>query len=310
MTIVTSYPEPDLDGVSSMYAYSELLNKLGESVKYFMSGIPRTEVSIVAKMFGIKIEGLKELPDEDNRFILVDTNHLERAFDGLKPENIIEIIDHHGLSNYIPQYVNAARVQIDRVGATATIVAERFKLAGLIPSREAAILLYYGIISNSINLKATITSKRDIEITNWLKSICKDISEEKIKDIFMAKSVIKDENLITEMECDTPMVTHDKRVLVGQLEICDAERFIKEKEEKIIQILNDVKIEKNADFLFINVVDIWNGYSIIYCNLDNTKKMVEKIFDVTFEGNIGKFDHVIQRKEMTKTIRDYRGNLN
>ena len=40
--------------------------------------------------------------------------------------------------------------------------------------------------------------------------------------------------LITEMECDTPMVTHDKRVLVGQLEICDAEKFIKEKEEKIV----------------------------------------------------------------------------
>lgn len=52
------------------------------------------------------------------------------------------------------------------------------------------------------------------------------------------------------------------------------------------------------------------AYSIIYCNLDNTKKMVEKIFDVTFEGNIGKFDHVIQRKEMTKTIRDYKGILN
>ena len=33
--IVTSYEEPDLDGVSSMYAYSEYLNKIGmEDLKW------------------------------------------------------------------------------------------------------------------------------------------------------------------------------------------------------------------------------------------------------------------------------------
>ena len=36
-------------------------------------------------------------------------------------------------------------------------------------SKEAAILLYYGIISNSINLKASITDKRDGDMENWLE---------------------------------------------------------------------------------------------------------------------------------------------
>ena len=30
--IVTSYHEPDIDGIACMYAYAELLNKQGENV--------------------------------------------------------------------------------------------------------------------------------------------------------------------------------------------------------------------------------------------------------------------------------------
>ena len=105
------------------------------------------------------------------------------------------------------------------------------------------------------------------------------------------------------------MVTHNKNVLVGQLEICNVEDFLKEKEELVNSILNAINNEKDVDYLFINCVDILYGYSLIYCLLDKSKKMVEKLFDLHFEGNIAKANRLIQRKELTKAIRDYEGEL-
>ena len=54
--IVTSYHEPDLDGVSSMYAYSEYLNKQGIDCGYYISGKQKQEVDIVCEIFDIKLE--------------------------------------------------------------------------------------------------------------------------------------------------------------------------------------------------------------------------------------------------------------
>ena len=309
MKILTSYIEPDLDGVSSMYAYSELLNKLGEKVYYFIWKMPRIEVRIVCDMFDIKLDPIKNIPNEKNTFVLLDFNGFDQAHESITKESVIEVVDHHGLTKSIHEYTNASRIQIDRVGASATIIAERFKLLGITPSREAAILLYYGIVSNSCNFKANITNSRDIEIADWLKSICSDISEEKIKEIFIKKSIFDDKDLRQEMECERPMITHDKRVLVGQLEICNVLDYLKEKEDKIIKVLNEVKIEKETDYLFLNMVDILNGFSLIYCNLEPTKRLVEKVFNLKFKGNIAKWDCLVQRKEMTKAIRDYEGDL-
>ena len=41
------------------------------------------------------------------------------------------------------------------------------------------------------------------------------------------------------------------------------EDFLKEKEDKIVKILSQIKQEKNLDYIVINCVDILNGFNII-----------------------------------------------
>ena len=36
--VVTAYINPDMDGISLMYAYTELLNKKGEQANYYFEG--------------------------------------------------------------------------------------------------------------------------------------------------------------------------------------------------------------------------------------------------------------------------------
>ena len=176
--IVTSYYGPDLDGVASMFAYAEYLRNKGEDAYYYINGKPKEEVKIVCDIFNIELNSLKRW-EKPSEAVLVDLNNVSRL-DFIKPEEVVDIIDHHVKTDGCKLCINA-KVQIELLGAAATLVAERFKNENIKMSRESAILLYYGIISNSINLKAKTTKRKDIEIAQWLKSNFPEISEEKIE---------------------------------------------------------------------------------------------------------------------------------
>lgn len=299
--IVTSYEEPDLDGVSSMYAYAEYLNKIGIESDYYIEGCPKKEVGIVCDLFGIDLLGCKEISKE-NDVVLVDTNNVEEA-PFIKPEQIVEIIDHHSKNKSSEQCENA-KIYIERLGAVATLIAEKFREDNVEISRESAILLYYGIISNSINLKASITNEKDINMANWLEEQCEDISKEKIEEIFTLKSKVEDSELRKEMEAEVVIDYAGKKFTVAQLEIANMEEFLRQKEDKVVEVLNQVKQEKGLDYIFINCIDILNGFNIILTIDDDTIEFLEKKLEYSFENRRCKFDRVLQRKDITKAIRE------
>ena len=299
--IVTSYEEPDLDGVSSMYAYAEYLNKIGISSDYYIKGTPKKEVGIVCDLFGIELGGRSEILEKQEA-VLVDTNNFEEA-PFLKPEQVVEIIDHHSKSESCDKCINA-KIQIERLGAVATLIAEKFKENNIPISRESAILLYYGIISNSINLKASITSEKDINMAGWLEKQCDEITKEKIAEIFTLKSKVEDSELRKEMEAEVVLNYDGNRMTVAQLEIANMEEFLTQKQDKVIAILNQIREEKGLDYIFINCVDILNGFNIVLTIDDDTKKLLEKKLGYSFESGRCKFDRVIQRKDITKAIRE------
>ena len=59
----------------------------------------------------------------------------------IEKENIVEIIDHHNKDSWLESR-NDIKVQIELIGAAATLVAKRFKNENIKISRESAILLY------------------------------------------------------------------------------------------------------------------------------------------------------------------------
>ena len=91
--IVTSYEHPDLDGISSMYAYSEYLNKTGKESRYYVRENIKTEPHIVCDMFGIELDSVDEI-EEDANIVLVDTNN-PRLAPFVDASRVVEIIDHH-----------------------------------------------------------------------------------------------------------------------------------------------------------------------------------------------------------------------
>lgn len=300
--IVTSYYEPDLDAVSSSYAYAEYLNKRNKKSNYFIYGTPKKEVQIVTNMFNITLAGSNNIKTNQD-IIILDTNNYNE-FKYLRSENIIEIIDHHKRVATPEQFPNA-KIRIEQVGAVATLIAEKFKNHDIIPSRESAILLYYGIISNTINLNASTTTDKDIEMIEWLESLYKEITKDKINEIFTKKSQIDEENLRREMEAEIPFDYNGTKMAIGQLEIANIEDFLTINKYKINQILSTIKIEKQLDYIFINCVDILNGFNIILTVDDETTEILEKTFKLSFENNLAKTPNLKLRKELIETLKNH-----
>ncbi|MBQ9181556.1 MAG: DHH family phosphoesterase [Bacilli bacterium] len=297
--VVTSYINPDLDGIACMYAYSEFLNKTGIKSSYCIIGNAKEEVNIVCDIFNIKLNSKKTI-DEEDEIVIVD-NHDLNNFKNHDTNKIVEIIDHHTVYNGVT-FPSHIKVQIDIIGAAATIVTERFIKENIDISKEAAILLYYGIISNSINLKSSVTDTRDINACKWLESKYSEITKSKIKEIFIKKSQIEDSNLRKVMEIEHTINLLGKNINIGVLEIANVEEFIKSRTKQIDSILNEVKNNYNTDIIFINCIDILNGYNIILCNDKNTEKFLNEFFKFNVQNGIYKTDKIILRKELIRKL--------
>ena len=298
--VMTTYVCPDVDGIGAMYAYAELLRKNGENAEYYFEGKLKKEAEIILNIFNIKLNPIDNV-GEDDEIVMVDNNELNFLPKCIKKEKIIEIIDHHVRCNWIDEFPDI-KCQIEFIGAAATLVAERYKLSGEIPSREAAILMYYGIISNTMNLKIKMTNKRDIEMAEWLKSFAPGINDDVTREIFIKKSEIGD-NLEEEMEIGFKNRFVTIKWSIGQLEVANAEEFIQKYYNDIMGIMDKVSKCNDIDYISTNIMDVLNGYNILIAGNDKTKNLIEDNFeDLKFENMMAKSDRFYSRKEIVKVI--------
>ena len=298
--IVVTYKNADLDCVASAYAYAEYLTKIGIDSLYYISGIVQDEVNIVCKIFNILLSNkILEIGDED--IIVVDTNTLS-SVDYVKPQNIVEIIDHHPDSGDI-KYCENAVLRLYEVGAVCTIIAEMYKENNINISRESAILLYYGIISNTVNLKSKVTTQRDINILEWLKSQCNEIDERIVAKIFEEKSKFDIKNLRRFMEVEEKFILNTDEMIIGQLEIINALEFLDRYKYTIDEIIKAVYDDYKVKYIFINIIDILNGYHLIYAFDESSIVYFEEKFNVNFINGVYKEDTIVLRKEIKKYLK-------
>jgi manganese-dependent inorganic pyrophosphatase len=103
------------------------------------------------------------------RVLLVD--HAERAqsVHGVEEAEIVEILDHHHIGSIETKLPVTAI--FDPVGSTATLVIERFRQAGIEPTRQAATMLLGAIVSDTVLLTSPTTTERDRIATRELERL-------------------------------------------------------------------------------------------------------------------------------------------
>jgi manganese-dependent inorganic pyrophosphatase len=96
---------------------------------------------------------------EKRHVILVDHAEQAQSVEGIEQAHIVEILDHHhigSIETHVP-----VRATFDPVGSTSTLVMERFRSAGLEPSKPTAAVLLGAILSDTVILNSPTTTNRD-----------------------------------------------------------------------------------------------------------------------------------------------------
>jgi len=299
--IITSYPNPDLDGTACVFAYSEFLNKQGTKAIPVIFGTPHVEAQFVLKKFNIPdFQNGNTIIDDTTKVIIVDSSDPEDIPKTINPNQVIEIIDHRKI-HQADKFPNA-KTKIELVGSAATLIGERFQQEKIKPSKEAAALLFSAIVSNTINFQGDVTTDRDKKITKWLKSIA-GIPAGYIEEMFVKKSKI-DEPLFKVFQGDLKKgLIGSKRFGIAQLEIVGVEKFIDDRLQEIKQTLSEIKNNNNFHFTFLNCIDIKEAFNMFVVEDIKTQELLEKSLKLRFKNGVAKNKSILMRKQIIPILK-------
>lgn len=294
-TIITSGRKYiDIDAYASMIAYRELLKSLGyEDVFATSSATLNESVPDFLRELSYKFDGDVDLSDA--KFIVLDVSNPEFLDTIIDDKNIIEIIDHHVGYEDCWRGQDEVKVEIEFIGAICTLIFEKITQAkqSAILTPELCQLLVAGILDNTLNLKAGITTDRDIKA---YRELCRigGISDKWYRKYFMActdgilknlKSAILNDMKVSEVSPLLPAA-------IGQLTILSHSDV---SEMTLQEVFNDF------DRWMINVISLEDGKSYIYYGSENTGRNLEKLFGKPSEKDgLIILNHFILRKEIIK----------
>lgn len=303
--LVTAQIGPDLDGLACLYAYSRLLKRQGFDVVGGVFGDPHVEGRYLIERFGIS--NLSYSPPEPfKKFILVDASDLAGMPKIIRAEDVIEVIDHRNIYEPAKTFPKA-HVQIDLVGAAATLIVERYRQANLGIDSQSSRLLYGAIFSNTLNLKARVTKDRDLEAVEFLRTQA-EMPEDLVRKMFEAKSLDVSQNLDEQIgqEAKT-FVLGQKKFSIVQIEVLGAKELVKNNLDLILKKLNGDQKSYGYDFMFLNAVDLEGGFNLFVTANPSTQEILRRAFEVKFEGGVALREGLILRKEMVPLINSYLG---
>ncbi len=300
--LITGYVNPDLDAVAGMIAYSEFLNKSGKETMPGILGELHDEAKYVLDRF--KIEYPEKIPNANdfNEVILVDSSDLTGIEGKISPEKVIEIIDHRKVHE-ADKFPNA-KVQIELVGSASTLVAEKLIQNKIDISKKSAILLCGAIISNTLNFKGNVTTERDRSAFQFLNKTAQ-LPADFWRELFEAKSDLSGNKLKERIEGDLSWFNMGGKIIgIAQIEMIGAEKLIKERLGKIIDILEEIKKEMKFNLIFQNTIDLEQNKNFFVANDEEIKNLLEKVLGVKFNGSAAERENLIMRKQIVPLLKE------
>ncbi len=189
------------------------------------------------------------MEDVAKSVILVDHNEYSQAVEGIETADIIEIIDHHRLGAMAT--LRPIRFDMEPVGSTSTIVTRRFMEAGITPDKNMAGILLSGILSDTLGLKMSTTTRQDEDAVKFLSEIAGvdpvSYANELIAEGMSLSGVSQDELL----ERDTKEYNlSGKRVIISQV-LVPSYAYAKTNEEAIYAALEAKLRQRHAPDIYI-----------------------------------------------------------
>ncbi len=286
--IVTAKKNPDLDGVACAVGYANLLEQTGRLAVAVVAGQPDAEARFVLSRVQLTVSSM--VPSDTIGVVLVDMSARPGLPEFVDPERVVEVIDHRLHGDPSQSFPNAA-VQVEAVGAAATLVFERFSQAGISPSRETAILLQAAIQSNTQCLKGSVTTSRDIEAAHALQAL-HPLSADLINNQFRARSEEILQDLPSAILRETKTFAHESGAFqVSQLECPGA-----------LELVPQVRSLLSGPRILLNLVDPVLPASAIVAVDPEFRAWVSSLAGIAFDSDTAWPDRVLLRKQLVARL--------
>lgn len=198
------------------------------------------------------------------KLIMVDHNEISQAVDGADQAEILEILDHHRLAP--PSTSQPIAVTTRVVGSSCTLIYEEFINRGLAISKEIALLLLSGIVSDTVNLQSPTTTESDRRAMLRLETITGVSAAEHAQQLFSQLKALSSREPREIILSDFKRYDHQGvHFGIGQVEVTtleDTESF----RERLIAALETVAREYRLDWTMILVTDVIKRNSLLLSN--------------------------------------------
>ena len=228
------------------------------------------------------------------KLVLVDHNEFSQAVNGAKEAEIVQVIDHHRLGGNL---VSSEPIRFinEPVGSTSTIVARTFQQHWIKPTKEAAVCLCAGIVSDTLNLTSPTTTDVDRELLPWLARIAELDIETFTRDFFSAGSMLKSWPAEEMIGLDRKEFDEQGwKITISQIEEVDVSAFDSRRDE-IVEAMEALIKERGMDVGALLVTDITRHVSVLQMVGDEN---VCAAIDYPSRGNNSyRLDGVVSRKK-------------
>lgn len=285
----------DIDAYASCIAYAKLLRLKGKNAKAISTANLNESITNSLIQLPEKLEKNYNLYGNE-KFIILDVSNPNSFDEIVKDDQIIEIVDHHcGYEDYWKEKLKN-NLHIEQIGSIATLIFEKYEKENMTHniSIGMAKLLLAAILDNTLDLKAKITTKRDIDAYKKLLKIAKvefDFNEiyfkecqEKIQENI--EDAVKNDTKIDIESCILPSI-------FSQLLLWDAKEILEDR--RLYETLNSF-----GEKWMINLISIKDETSYIVSENNCVKKNLERLFHNTFDKNIMNLHQILLRKEIIK----------
>ena len=301
--LVFGHKNPDTDTICSAIAYAELKNKLGKDVKAVRLGEINEETKYALNYFKVEKPELVENV-AGKEIILVDHNERTQTADGFEEAKVLELIDHHRISNFNVDEPLYARVE--PVGCTATIILKLFKENGLEPSKETAGLMLSAIISDTLLFKSPTCTQCDAKAGKELAEIAGVDLKEYGLEMLKAGTALGDKSEAELLNMDMKIFEIDgEKIGVAQVNTVN-EAEVLERKEKLLAEIDNIIAKEGLKFFMLAITNILTNDSTALVS-GNGNDVIEKAFGEKVDSNLVTLKGVVSRKKqiippLTKTI--------
>jgi manganese-dependent inorganic pyrophosphatase len=188
------------------------------------------------------------------RVVLVDHAEQAQSAIGIGQAEIVEILDHHHIGSIETQVPVTAT--FDPVGSTATLVVERFRQAGMEPSRPTAVMLLGAVLSDTVILNSATTTQRDHAVVEYLERVLALDAGELGREMFEATADVSDlsaQEIVTG-DAKRYQVRGGQEICIAQIEVVG--HGLLERKQELLAAMSAERESKDLAMYALMITDV------------------------------------------------------